>query len=80
MSGPTGEKVAAVYASCADRIVGIAQSLDDAQLATPVAGTPVLAGRRSGAQGAAPAWSDDCSPCLDLLSPSGPLRDTDVVE
>ncbi|MGN6475418.1 MAG: maleylpyruvate isomerase N-terminal domain-containing protein [Mycobacteriales bacterium] len=226
MSGPTGEQVAAVYASCADRVVDIAQSLDDAQLATPVAGTPawnviellshlvggpadvvagnlegvatppwtqaqvdsrrgrsvadlldewaglreqvegvcrsgvapalafdiatheqdlrgalnlprfsddsaidlvttgfaagavsrcrkaelpslqfvdpagwslgeaggvtqtaprfelfrLMAGRRSGAQGAALAWSGDCSPYLDLISPFGPLRDSDVVD
>ncbi|HWC35659.1 MAG TPA: maleylpyruvate isomerase N-terminal domain-containing protein [Mycobacteriales bacterium] len=40
MSGPTGDEVAAVYAACADRIAGIAPSLDDAQLATPVPATP----------------------------------------
>jgi uncharacterized protein (TIGR03083 family) len=40
VSGPSGEAVAAVYASCADRVVDIAQSLDDAQLTTPVTGTP----------------------------------------
>jgi uncharacterized protein (TIGR03083 family) len=40
MTSPTGEQVAAVYAACADRITDIAQSLDDAQLAARVAGTP----------------------------------------
>lgn len=40
MSAPSGDEVAAVYVSCADRITEFAQSLDDAQLATPVAGTP----------------------------------------
>jgi uncharacterized protein (TIGR03083 family) len=37
-----------------------------------------LAGRRSGAQVAAMEWTGDAAPYLDLLSPFGPLRDTDV--
>ncbi len=40
MSGPTGEEVAAVYASSADRVTEIARSLDDAQLSSPVPATP----------------------------------------
>lgn len=37
-----------------------------------------LTGRRSGRQVSALAWSADPAPYLDLLSPFGPLRDTDV--
>ena len=37
-----------------------------------------LTGRRSAAQVAAYDWSADPAPYLDLLSPFGPLRDTDV--
>jgi uncharacterized protein (TIGR03083 family) len=37
-----------------------------------------LTGRRSGHQVAAFAWSADPAPYLDLLSPFGPLRDSDV--
>jgi uncharacterized protein (TIGR03083 family) len=39
-----------------------------------------LTGRRSGAQVSALRWSGDPSPYLDLLSPFGPLRQTDVTE
>jgi uncharacterized protein (TIGR03083 family) len=37
-----------------------------------------LTGRRSGRQVSALAWTGDPSPYLDLLSPFGPLRETDV--
>jgi uncharacterized protein (TIGR03083 family) len=37
-----------------------------------------LTGRRSGRQVSALVWSGDPAPYLDLLSPFGPLRDTDV--
>ncbi len=37
-----------------------------------------LTGRRSGRQVCALAWSGDPAPYLDLLSPFGPLRETDV--
>jgi hypothetical protein len=40
----------------------------------------VLTGRRSGAQAAAMNWSADAAPYLDLLSPFGPLRATDVFD
>jgi uncharacterized protein (TIGR03083 family) len=39
-----------------------------------------LAGRRSVRQVAAFDWSDDSAPYLDLLSPFGPLRETDVTD
>jgi uncharacterized protein (TIGR03083 family) len=39
-----------------------------------------MAGRRSNRQAADLAWSGDPAPYLDLLSPFGPLRDSDVVE
>jgi uncharacterized protein (TIGR03083 family) len=39
-----------------------------------------MAGRRSNRQAADLDWSGDAAPYLDLLSPFGPLRDTDVVE
>lgn len=42
--------------------------------------TRALTGRRSNAQVSAYDWSDDPTPYLDLLSPFGPLRETDVVE
>ena len=39
-----------------------------------------MAGRRSNRQVAAMDWLGDPSPYLDLLSPFGPLGDTDVIE
>jgi uncharacterized protein (TIGR03083 family) len=42
--------------------------------------TRALTGRRSNAQVARFDWSDDPAPYLDLLSPFGPLRETDVAE
>jgi uncharacterized protein (TIGR03083 family) len=42
--------------------------------------TRALTGRRSNTQVTAYEWSGDPAPYLDLLSPFGPLRDSDVIE
>ena len=42
--------------------------------------TRALTGRRSSRQVRVCDWTDDPTPYLDLLSPFGPLRETDVIE